>query len=187
MPSNIFLCGLSGSGKSTVAPILAHLRKCDAVDTDAMIVAAAGRTIAQIFAREGEAGFREREARAVAAACGVSNSTVYRWQRENSSTATKSAPARRSLSKRSAAVPPAPLPSEGYVGDITGPGITDTWGVTCTDLGVKPLRGLPRGHRRFVCGCRDSVYRPCRIKAKASVRAQLAQRSIAARRNTCAD
>jgi hypothetical protein len=72
---------------------------------------------------------------AVAAACGVSNSTVYRWRRENSSTATKSAPARRSLSKRSAAVPPAPLPSEGYVGDITGPGITDTWGVTCTDLG----------------------------------------------------
>ncbi|OMC46816.1 hypothetical protein A5744_08165 [Mycobacterium sp. IS-1264] len=30
-----------------------------------------------------------------------------------------------------------PMPSvEGYLGDITGPGITDTWGVTCTDLGV---------------------------------------------------
>jgi predicted DNA-binding transcriptional regulator AlpA len=54
---------------------------------------------------------------AVAAACGVSNSTVYRWRRENSSTATKSAPARRSLSKRSAALPPAPLPSESTTRD----------------------------------------------------------------------
>jgi hypothetical protein len=87
---------------------------------------------------------------AVAAACGVSNSTVYRWRRENSSTATKSAPARRSLSKPSAAVPPAPLPSEGYVGDITGPGITDTWGVTCTDLGVSAV--APNGKLVSVFG-----------------------------------
>lgn len=69
MPDNIFLCGLSGSGKSTVAPLLARLRGCAALDTDAMIVAEAGMTIAEIFAREGERGFREREARAVAAAC----------------------------------------------------------------------------------------------------------------------
>jgi hypothetical protein len=38
--------------------------------------------------------------------------------------------------------PPAPagvpgeMPVEGYVGDMTGPGITDQWGVTCADLGV---------------------------------------------------
>ncbi len=69
MPDSIFLCGLSGSGKSTVAPLLAQLRGCDALDTDAMIVAEAGTTIAEIFAREGEPGFREREARAVKAAC----------------------------------------------------------------------------------------------------------------------
>ena len=66
---NIFLCGLSGSGKSTVAPILAALRDCEVLDTDAMIVAEAGMSIAEVFAREGEIGFRERESRAVATAC----------------------------------------------------------------------------------------------------------------------
>src|SRR5690348_12369881 len=58
----------------------------------------------------------------IAADSDVSASTVYRWRRESGCVATK---------------PRAALPSvEGYVGDITGPGITDTWGVTCTDLGV---------------------------------------------------
>jgi hypothetical protein len=28
------------------------------------------------------------------------------------------------------------MPVEGYAGDMTGPGITDQWGVTCADLGV---------------------------------------------------
>lgn len=69
MSDNVFLCGLSGSGKSTVAPILARLRGCEALDTDAMIVAEAGMPIAEIFAREGERGFRDREARSVRAAC----------------------------------------------------------------------------------------------------------------------
>jgi shikimate kinase len=69
VPDSIFLCGLSGSGKSTVAPIVAQLRGCIALDTDAMVVAEAGMTIAEIFSREGESGFREREARAVKSAC----------------------------------------------------------------------------------------------------------------------
>ncbi|MGH7660741.1 MAG: shikimate kinase, partial [Vulcanimicrobiaceae bacterium] len=38
-------------------------------DTDRLVVEEAGMPISDIFAREGEAGFREREARAVAAAC----------------------------------------------------------------------------------------------------------------------
>jgi hypothetical protein len=35
-------------------------------------------------------------------------------------------------------VPPTPTqaPAQGYVGDMTGPGITDQWGVTATDLGI---------------------------------------------------
>lgn len=69
MPDNVFLCGLSGSGKSTVAPLLAQLRGCAALDTDAMIVAEAGIPIPELFMREGESGFREREARAVQKAC----------------------------------------------------------------------------------------------------------------------
>ncbi|MGH7328446.1 MAG: shikimate kinase, partial [Polyangiaceae bacterium] len=76
VPDNIFLCGLSGSGKSTVAPILASLRGCEALDTDAMVASEAGLTIAEIFAREGEIGFRDREARAVAAACARQHAIV---------------------------------------------------------------------------------------------------------------
>jgi len=45
------------------------MRGCDALDTDAMIVAEAGLTIADVFLREGERGFREREARAIQSAC----------------------------------------------------------------------------------------------------------------------
>ena len=69
MPDSIFLCGLSGSGKSTLAPRLANLLGYAALDTDAMIVDEAGVSIAEIFAREGEPGFRDREARAVRSAC----------------------------------------------------------------------------------------------------------------------
>jgi shikimate kinase len=69
VPDNLFLCGLSGSGKSTVAPLLAARRGCEAIDTDALVVAEAGMPIDRIFALEGESGFRAREARAVAAAC----------------------------------------------------------------------------------------------------------------------
>jgi len=73
---SIFLCGLSGSGKSTLAPLVARILGCKALDTDAMIVAEAGMTIAEIFAREGEAGFREREARAVKQACAYPRAVV---------------------------------------------------------------------------------------------------------------
>lgn len=76
MPDNVFLCGLSGSGKSTIAPLLAQERGCEWVDTDTLVVAEAGMPISDIFAREGESGFREREARAVAAACAKRGAVV---------------------------------------------------------------------------------------------------------------
>ena len=87
---------------------------------------------------------------AVAAECGISDSTVYRWRRENPPTAIKSTPARRSKTKRSAAVPPTTTPVEGYLGDMTGPGITDAWGVTGTDLGVSAV--APNGKLVSVFG-----------------------------------
>jgi len=73
---NVFLCGLSGSGKSTVARLLARSRESEVLDTDALVVSEAGMSIAEIFAREGERGFREREARAVAGACARSGVVV---------------------------------------------------------------------------------------------------------------
>jgi Domain of unknown function (DUF4185) len=42
------------------------------------------------------------------------------------------------------------VPVEGYVGDMTGPGITDKWGVTCTDLGVSVV--APNGQLLSVFG-----------------------------------
>jgi len=64
----IALVGLSGVGKSTVGALLAERLGRPLADTDALIVAEAGRSIAEIFATEGETAFREREAAALVAA-----------------------------------------------------------------------------------------------------------------------
>lgn len=60
---NIYLVGYRGTGKSTVAPKLAGRlgEPWTAVDMDPAIEARAGRSIADIFRDEGEAGFRKRE------------------------------------------------------------------------------------------------------------------------------
>jgi shikimate kinase len=60
--SPIALVGMMGAGKSTVAEILGSRLQAPAVDLDALIEAEAGQPIAEIFAREGETGFRRREA-----------------------------------------------------------------------------------------------------------------------------
>ena len=60
-PPLIVLIGYRGSGKSTVGPRLAAELGWDFVDADDVIEARAGQTIAEIFASEGEAGFRDRE------------------------------------------------------------------------------------------------------------------------------
>lgn len=57
-----------GVGKSTVGALLAERLGVAYRDTDADIVAADGRPIAEIFVDEGEAYFRELERRAVHAA-----------------------------------------------------------------------------------------------------------------------
>lgn len=55
-----------GSGKTAVGRTLARRLRREFVDLDAAVEAAAGASVADIFAREGEAGFRAREAAAVA-------------------------------------------------------------------------------------------------------------------------
>jgi shikimate kinase len=55
------LIGMRGSGKTTVGRELGRLLGGTHVDTDEVIVQRAGRSIADIFATEGEAGFRRRE------------------------------------------------------------------------------------------------------------------------------
>jgi shikimate kinase len=62
----LFLIGSRGTGKSTVGRLLADRLGWGFVDADVHLEAAAGRTIADVFAAEGEAGFRDREAAALA-------------------------------------------------------------------------------------------------------------------------
>ncbi|MEM9177877.1 MAG: shikimate kinase [Myxococcota bacterium] len=66
--SPIFLVGMMGAGKSTVGPVLAARTGRVFVDTDHAVERAAGMTVAEIFDREGEAGFRARERAAIEAA-----------------------------------------------------------------------------------------------------------------------
>jgi shikimate kinase / 3-dehydroquinate synthase len=61
--NNVVLVGFMGSGKSTVGPQLAQRMNRPFVDLDDVIEADAGRSVTEIFSSEGEAGFREREAR----------------------------------------------------------------------------------------------------------------------------
>lgn len=61
MKTNVVLTGFMGSGKSTVGQLVADALQRSFVDCDALIVEDAGKSIAQIFADEGEAGFRRLE------------------------------------------------------------------------------------------------------------------------------
>ncbi len=63
----IFLLGFMGSGKTTVGRHLAELIERPFEDLDSRIESAAGRTIADIFSKDGEAAFRRQETRALAA------------------------------------------------------------------------------------------------------------------------
>jgi shikimate kinase len=62
LPPRIYLIGARGSGKTTVGRLLAARLGWSFVDMDDVIEAAAGKSIAEIFANEGETGFRNREA-----------------------------------------------------------------------------------------------------------------------------
>jgi len=57
----VLLAGMMGSGKSAVGRLLAKRLGWDFIDTDREIEAEAGAKVAEIFAREGEPRFRERE------------------------------------------------------------------------------------------------------------------------------
>ncbi len=72
----IFLAGFMGVGKSTVGAALAKALGWSFVDTDAAVIAKAGKNITEIFAENGEAAFRSLEADAVDSACTKSKIVV---------------------------------------------------------------------------------------------------------------
>jgi Shikimate kinase len=66
---NLALVGFMGSGKSTVGKQLAEELDLIYVDTDALVEAKAGMPIPEIFAKQGEAAFRELEREVVLELC----------------------------------------------------------------------------------------------------------------------
>jgi shikimate kinase len=69
-PDSIILIGYRGTGKTSVARLLADKLGWSWVDADEYLEQLCGRTIRAIFQTEGEAGFREREAAVLAELCG---------------------------------------------------------------------------------------------------------------------
>lgn len=61
LPRNLFLIGYRGTGKSTVAGLVASQLGWKCVDADALLEANSGRSIREIFETEGESEFRRRE------------------------------------------------------------------------------------------------------------------------------
>jgi shikimate kinase len=60
------LIGYRGTGKTTIARLLAQRCACDWYDADLELERQAGTTIRSVFAAEGEQGFRDREAAVLA-------------------------------------------------------------------------------------------------------------------------
>ena len=73
---SIALVGYRGSGKSTVGKRLADNLWQKFVDTDEMVTKKAGKTVKEIFETQGEAGFRELEAEAVAEVCKLKDHVI---------------------------------------------------------------------------------------------------------------
>lgn len=68
MKPRAVLIGLPGSGKTTTGKRLASLLEVGFADSDHLIEAQTGRTVEDIFAADGEAGFRLIEAGVIASA-----------------------------------------------------------------------------------------------------------------------
>ena len=58
---NIVLIGFMGTGKSSIAPLLANKLKMESIEMDDLIEKKAGKNIETIFKENGEPAFREYE------------------------------------------------------------------------------------------------------------------------------
>ena len=66
---NLYLIGYRGSGKTTVAPLIAKQLRWTVFDSDERVESESGISIAEIFAQFGEPEFRQRETAAIKESC----------------------------------------------------------------------------------------------------------------------
>ncbi len=72
----LFLIGMRGSGKSTIARLVAHELGWNWLDADDELEKRYGQSIRAIFAAEGEAGFREKESDVLAQLCRLARHVI---------------------------------------------------------------------------------------------------------------
>lgn len=75
-PVNLALVGFMGTGKTSVGRVVAEQLRFEFLDTDELIQARTGRTIADIFAKEGEPMFRALERQVVNELAGKSKTVI---------------------------------------------------------------------------------------------------------------
>jgi len=76
MKGPILLTGFMATGKTKIGRLLSGLLGWSFMDTDAMVVERAGKSICEVFSADGEAAFRGLEHACVLEACGVADSVV---------------------------------------------------------------------------------------------------------------
>jgi len=76
MAEPLVLIGMMGSGKTTVGRELAGRLGWAFLDSDAMVEASTGSTVAELFAERGEDGFRSQETRVLVEAMGATPPAV---------------------------------------------------------------------------------------------------------------
>jgi shikimate kinase len=75
-PARLLLIGMMGSGKTTVGRLAAARLGWPYLDSDAEVEAARGKSVAEIFAEEGEPAFRAAESEALVRALSVEPAVV---------------------------------------------------------------------------------------------------------------
>jgi shikimate kinase len=73
---NVFLVGLMGSGKTTVGRLVAEALGYRFFDTDGVIEQVAGQSVRNIFAAQGESGFRDLETQVLAELAGYTRLAI---------------------------------------------------------------------------------------------------------------
>lgn len=73
---NIYLIGMMGTGKTTVGRLVAQHLQYGFLDTDDVITKAAGKTISEVFATDGEESFRNLETDVLAQVCAYTKLAV---------------------------------------------------------------------------------------------------------------